>query len=150
MDDYEENKKEYAELVKNASPKSPLWSNCIKAFVVGGVICIIGQLLLNAFQGKGLSQEDAALSTSIILILGSAVLTGFGLYGKFGAFSGAGTIVPITGFANSVVSPAIEFKKEGFILGLGAKVFIVAGPVILYGVLTSMAVGFIYYLAEVL
>lgn len=150
MNDYEENKKEYAELVKKASPNSPLWSNCIKAFVVGGGICVIGQLLTNAFLGKGMSQEDAALSTSIILILGSAVLTGFGLYGRFGSFSGAGTIVPITGFANSVVSPAIEFKKEGFILGLGAKIFVVAGPVILYGVLTSMAVGLIYYLAEVL
>ncbi|MBQ4346999.1 MAG: SpoVA/SpoVAEb family sporulation membrane protein, partial [Firmicutes bacterium] len=94
----------------------------------------------------GLAEDDARIFCSIILILASAILTGFGLYSKMGKHCGAGTIVPITGFANSVVSPAIEFKKEGFILGLGAKIFTVAGPVILYGVLTSMAIGLIYFI----
>lgn len=132
-------------MVKKASPNSPIFTNCLKAFLSGGLICVLGQLLLNFYTGRSFSEEEAALLVSITLIGISAVLTAFGLYGKLGKFCGAGTIVPITGFANSVVSPAIEFKKEGFIFGMAAKMFIVAGPVIVYGTLTSMLVGCVYY-----
>ena len=136
---------EYDKMVKKASPNSPIFKNCLKAFLSGGLICVLGQLLLNFYTGRSFSEEEAALLVSITLIGISAVLTAFGLYGKLGKFCGAGTIVPITGFANSVVSPAIEFKKEGFIFGMAAKMFIVAGPVIVYGTLTSMLVGCVYY-----
>ena len=136
-------------MVKKASPNSPILSNCIKAFVSGGLICVLGQALLMLYTKKGISEADAALWVSITLIGISAVLTAFGLYEKLGKFCGAGTIVPITGFANSVVSHAIEFKKEGMVFGMAAKMFIVAGPVIVYGTLTSMAVGLIYYLVRV-
>ena len=136
-------------MVKKASPNSPILSNCIKAFVSGGLICVLGQALLMLYTKKGISEADAALWVSITLIGISAVLTAFGLYEKLGKFCGAGTIVPITGFANSVVCPAIEFKKEGMVFGMAAKMFIVAGPVIVYGTLTSMAVGLIYYLVRV-
>lgn len=136
---------EYDKMVKKASPNSPIFTNCLKAFLSGGLICVLGQLLLNFYTGRSFSEEEAALLVSITLIGISAVLTAFGLYGKLGKFCGAGTIVPITGFANSVVSPAIEFKKEGFIFGMAAKMFIVAGPVIVYGTLTSMLVGCVYY-----
>ncbi len=136
---------EYDKMVKKASPNSPIYTNCLKAFLSGGLICVLGQLLLNFYTGRSFSEEEAALLVSITLIGISAVLTAFGLYGKLGKFCGAGTIVPITGFANSVVSPAIEFKKEGFIFGMAAKMFIVAGPVIVYGTLTSMLVGCVYY-----
>ena len=136
-------------MVKKASPNSPILSNCIKAFVSGGLICVLGQALLMLYTKKGISEADAALWVSITLIGISAVLTAFGLYEKLGKFCGAGTIVPITGFANSVVAPAIEFKKEGMVFGMAAKMFIVAGPVIVYGTLTSMAVGLIYYLVRV-
>ncbi len=137
--------REYDKMVKKASPNSPIFTNCLKAFLSGGLICVLGQLLLNFYTGHSFSEEEAALLVSITLIGISAVLTAFGLYGKLGKFCGAGTIVPITGFANSVVSPAIEFKKEGFIFGMAAKMFIVAGPVIVYGTLTSMLVGCVYY-----
>ncbi len=137
--------REYDKMVKKASPNSPIFTNCLKAFLSGGLICVLGQLLLNFYTGRSFSEEEAALLVSITLIGISAVLTAFGLYGKLGKFCGAGTIVPITGFANSVVSPAIEFKKEGFIFGMAAKMFIVAGPVIVYGTLTSMLVGCVYY-----
>jgi stage V sporulation protein AC len=136
---------DYQKKVENASPDSPITTDCIKAFVVGGLICIIGQMITNWCKNMGASTEDAATYTSVILVAAASLLTGLGLYGKLGKFAGAGSIVPITGFSNSVTSPALEFKKEGFVLGLGAKIFIVAGPVILYGVLTSVAVGIIYY-----
>lgn len=145
MDQSKQAKKQYDELVKKVSPNSNLFTNCIKAFCVGGLICTIGEGVIQYVQSMGFSEEDAALINSIMLILASSILTGLGLYGKFGKFSGAGTVVPITGFANSVVSPAIEFKKEGWIFGLGAKMFIIAGPVIVYGTLTSMVVGLVYY-----
>ena len=119
--------------------------DCIKAFVSGGVICTIGQLLLDFYIGMELSEKDAAAWVSITLIGLSALLTALGIYEKLGKFCGAGTIVPITGFANSVVSPAIEFKKEGMVFGMAAKMFVVAGPVIVYGTLTSMLVGLVYY-----
>ena len=133
-------------MVKKASPNSPIITNCLKAFLSGGLICLLGQILLNWYGKLEFSEQDAALLESISLIGLSAVLTALGVYEKLGKYCGAGTIVPITGFANSVVSPAIEFKKEGMVFGMAAKMFIVAGPVIVYGTLTSMLVGFIYYL----
>ena len=132
-------------MVKKASPNSPVFTNCIKAFVSGGIICTIGQVILNYVGKSSFTEDEAALITSIILILASAILTGLGLYEKLGKYCGAGTIVPITGFANSVISPAIEFKKEGMVFGMAAKMFLIAGPVIVYGTLTSMAVGILYY-----
>lgn len=149
MDTSKQAQQSYDAMVKKASPNSPILSNCIKAFVSGGLICVLGQALLMLYTKKGISEADAALWVSITLIGISAVLTAFGLYEKLGKFCGAGTIVPITGFANSVVSPAIELKKEGMVFGMAAKMFIVAGPVIVYGTLTSMAVGLIYYLVRV-
>ena len=137
---------EYDKMVKKASPNSPIFTNCLKAFVSGGMICAGGQLLLNLFLERNFTENEAALCVSITLIGISAVLTALGLYEKLGKFCGAGTIVPITGFANSVVSPAIEFKKEGMVFGMAAKMFLVAGPVIVYGTLTSMLVGLIYFL----
>ena len=145
MDTSKIGQQKYAELVKKVSPNSPVFRDCIKAFVSGGVICAIGQLLLDFYIGMELSEKDAAAWVSITLIGLSALLTALGIYEKLGKFCGAGPIVPITGFANSVVSPAIEFKKEGMVFGMAAKMFVVAGPVIVYGTLTSMLVGLVYY-----
>ncbi len=145
MEFYKEDAEKYKRMVKNTEPKSPILFDCIKAFIVGGGICVVGQILTNNFIKIGYSSDDSALITNIIFIFATAILTGLGLFSKIGRFSGAGTIVPITGFANSVVAPAIEFKKEGIVMGLGSKMFVVAGPVIVYGVLTSMAAGIIYY-----
>jgi len=139
---------EYSHMVQKASPDSPIIMDCVKAFVSGGIICSIGQMLRNYFTRQGLSTDDTGLAVSLILIAAAVLLTGLGLFGKIGKFCGAGTIVPITGFANSVASPAIEFKKEGWVFGLGAKMFQVAGPVIVYGTVTSIFVGIIYYLAK--
>ncbi len=141
-----ERRREYGEMVKKASPPSALLSDCVRAFVSGGFICSIGQILRNFFLSKGMSVDDAGLSVSLILIAVAVLLTGLGLFGKIGKVCGAGTVVPITGFANSVASPAIEFKKEGWVFGLGAKMFQVAGPVIVYGTITSVAVGIVYYI----
>jgi len=135
-------------MVKLASLNCLIFMDCIKAFISGGIICTIGQLLLNLYTGMDISEKDAALWVSITLIGLSALLTALGIYEKLGKFCGAGTIVPITGFANSVVSPAVEFKKEGMVFGMAAKMFIVAGPVIVYGTLTSMLVGFVYYFVK--
>ncbi len=148
MDTTKKAQQEYDKMVKQASPNSPIFMNCLKAFISGGIICIIGQLLSNFYTGKDFSKEEAALLVSITLIGLSALLTALGWYEKLGKFCGAGTIVPITGFANSVVSPAIEFKKEGMVFGMAAKMFIVAGPVIVYGTLTSMLVGLVYYFVK--
>ncbi|MBR2382292.1 MAG: stage V sporulation protein AC [Anaerotignum sp.] len=148
MDTSKKGKQQYSEMVKQASPNSPIFMDCIKAFISGGIICTIGQLLLNLYTGMDISEKDAALWVSITLIGLSALLTTLGIYEKLGKFCGAGTIVPITGFANSVVSPAVEFKKEGMVFGMAAKMFIVAGPVIVYGTLTSMLVGFVYYFVK--
>ena len=141
-----ERRREYGEMVKKASPPSALLSDCVRAFVSGGFICSIGQILRNFFLSKGFSTDEAGFCVSLILIAAAVLLTGFGLFGKIGKFCGAGTVVPITGFANSVASPAIEFKKEGWVFGLGAKMFQVAGPVIVYGTITSVAVGIVYYI----
>ena len=145
MDKSKIGQQKYAELVKKVSPNSPVFGDCIKAFVSGGIICTIGQLLLDFYIGMDLSEKDAAAWVSITLVGLSAFLTALGIYEKLGKLCGAGTIVPITGFANSVVSPAIEFKKEGMVFGMAAKMFVVAGPVIVYGTLTSMLVGLVYY-----
>lgn len=139
-------KKQYKEYVEKKSPKSPILKNCIWAFFIGGLICIIGQALTDFFQFTGLSKESAATAASITLIFLGALLTGLNIYPKLAKYAGAGTIVPITGFANSVVSPALESKSEGYILGVGAKIFTIAGPVIVYGVFASMIAGIIYFL----
>lgn len=148
MDTTQKAQQQYDEMVKKASPNSPIFTNCLKAFFSGGLICTIGQVLLNFYKNQAFAEEETALLVSITLIGLSALLTALGLYEKLGKFCGAGTIVPITGFANSVVSPAIEFKKEGMIFGMAAKMFLIAGPVIVYGTLTSMLVGFIYYFVK--
>ncbi len=145
MEETTQAKQMYDKMVKEASPDSPIVLNCIKAFVSGGIICTIGQLLRNYIETFSFGEDTTSLIVCVILILLSAILTGLGIYGKLGKYCGAGTIVPITGFANSVVSPAIEFKKEGLVFGMAAKMFLIAGPVIVYGTLTSMAVGLIYY-----
>ena len=148
LDTSQKGKQQYDEMVKKASPNSPTATDCLKAFVSGGLICVIGQLILDFFTGQGISEKDAAMWESITLIGLSAILTALGIYERLGKFCGAGTIVPITGFANSVVSPAIEFKKEGMVFGMAAKMFVVAGPVIVYGTLTSMLVGLVYYFVK--
>lgn len=137
---------EYADLVNKKSPNSPLPRNMFWAFAVGGTICIIGQFITNYFLSRGIARETVASITPIILILLSVILTALNIYNKIGKFAGAGSVVPITGFANAVASPAIEFKSEGYILGLGAKMFTVAGPVLAYGISASVIFGFIYYL----
>ncbi len=139
-------KEDYANYVKSVSPNSKLGINVIKAFVVGGLICIIGQFVINYLKAKGLEKETVSSLTSIVMIFLGAFLTGLNVYDEIGRFAGAGSIVPISGFANSVASPAMEFKSEGLILGMGAKMFIVAGPVIVYGICSSIIVGIIYYL----
>lgn len=137
---------QYNEYVKQKTPNSKIFVNCIKAFVIGGLICVIGQLILDCFKKKmGLDEEAAATATSIVMVFLGALLTGLNIYPKIAKHAGAGTIVPITGFANSVVSPALEAKTEGLVLGVGAKIFTIAGPVILYGILASAVAGLFYY-----
>ena len=132
---------EYQQYVKERAPKSPLVKDVILAFVIGGLICVLGQLIQNGWSAAGLNQEDAGTATSCSLVLLSALLTGLNLYNKLARFGGAGTLVPITGFANAVVSPAIDFKSEGFVTGMAAKMFLVAGPVIVFGTLASVIYG---------
>lgn len=138
--------KEYGKLVQSMAPKSPLKKDCINAFWIGGLICVIGQLIMNGFTVLGLDKTDAGTATSISLVFLSALLTGLSLYDNIAKYAGAGTLVPITGFANAVSSAAIEFKTEGFILGVGAKMFTIAGPVIVYGVSASVVYGLIYWI----
>ena len=140
--------KEYQQYVKKKSPKSPIVKDTLLAFVVGGSICVIGQFIMNGWMGAGLNKEDAGTATSCTLVLISALLTGLNLYNKLGRFGGAGTLVPITGFANAMVSPAIDFKSEGFITGMAAKMFTVAGPVIVFGTLASVVYGVILMLMK--
>ena len=138
-------KKEYADFVKNNEPKSPHLKNFIKAYLFGGAICAFGQLLLNLYQYAGLLKDDAAALTSITLIGISALLTGLGLYAPIARHAGAGTLVPITGFANSIVSEAVEFKTEGYILGMCANMFKLAGPVLVVGISSSVIYGLAYW-----
>ena len=138
--------KEYENLVQKASPKSPIGKDCLNAFWIGGLICMLGQILTNCYSAVGLDKDAAAAATSITLVTLSALLTGLSLYDNLAKYGGAGTLVPITGFANAIAAPAVEFKTEGFILGVGAKLFTIAGPVIVYGLSASVVYGFIYWL----
>lgn len=138
--------KEYSKYVDKRSPNSPTLRNMIKAFVFGGIICCIGQAIMNGYIIRGLTEESAATATSISLVFLGALLTGLGIYDNIAKFAGAGTLVPITGFANSVVAPALEFKAEGFITGTSVKMFTIAGPVIVFGICSSVIYGLILVL----
>ena len=142
--------KEYGKLVERLSPKSPIWKDCLGAFVIGGLICTLGQAFMNVYDRLGLNKTDAGTATCISLIFLSALLTGFSLYDNIAKFAGAGTLVPITGFANAITAPAVEFKTEGFILGVGAKMFTIAGPVIVYGISAGVVYGLIYWITTLL
>ena len=138
--------RQYGKLVKEMAPKSPIWKDCLNAFWIGGLICALGQLIMNGYLALGLEKQDAGTAMSMTLVALSALLTGLSLYDNIAKYAGAGTLVPITGFANSIAAPAIEFKTEGFILGVGAKIFQIAGPVIVYGVSASVVYGLIYWI----
>lgn len=142
--------KEYQALVQELAPKSPMAKDCFNAFWIGGLICTIGQVFLNVYKNMGLDQEAAGTATSITLVALSAFFTGLSLYDNLAKHAGAGTLVPITGFANAISAPAVEFKTEGFILGVGAKMFTIAGPVIVYGIAASMVYGFIYWATQMI
>ena len=135
--------KEYNRYVARLAKKSPLGKDLLNSFLIGGLICVIGQLILNGYTALELSEQDAAAATSVSLVFLSAVLTALSVYDDLAKIAGAGTLVPITGFANAVVSPAIEFKAEGFVTGMAAKMFIIAGPVIVYGTVASVLYGVI-------
>ena len=135
--------KEYNRYVARLAKKSPLGKDLLNSFLIGGLICVVGQLILNGYTALELSEQDAAAATSVSLVVLSAVLTALSVYDDLAKIAGAGTLVPITGFANAVVSPAIEFKAEGFVTGMAAKMFIIAGPVIVYGTVASVLYGVI-------
>ena len=135
--------KEYQQYVHQTAKKSPIVKDTVLAFVIGGLICVVGQAIQNGWSAAGLNQEDAGTATSCTLVAISALLTGLNLYNKIARFGGAGTLVPITGFANAVVSPAIDFKSEGFVTGMAARMFTVAGPVIVFGTAASVVYGVI-------
>lgn len=137
------NKKAYDKYVKEITPVNNKWTSLVRAFLVGGIICTVGQAITVGLTGTGMDKEAAGSWTTLALILGSIILTGLNLYPKIVKFGGAGALVPITGFANSVVAPAVEFKAEGQVFGIGCKIFTIAGPVILYGILSSWTLGFI-------
>ncbi len=138
--------KSYQEYVDKKSPNSPIFKNCFNAFWVGGLICSIGQIIMDICKNNGLDTQSSGTIVSIILIAISALLTGFNIFNKIGKFAGAGSLVPITGFANSIVSPAMEYKSEGYVMGVGGKMFTVAGPVLVFGISTSIIVGIIYFI----
>ena len=138
--------KDYDKFVQARAKKSPIVKNCFFAFLIGGAICTLGQAIMNGFLSLGLEKTDAGTATSVSLVALSALLTGLNLYNKLGRYGGAGTLVPITGFANAVVSPAIDFKTEGIVTGMAAKMFTVAGPVIVFGVTASVVYGVILML----
>lgn len=137
---------EYQTLAQQYTPKPTIVINVIRAFIVGGIICVIGQLFINAFYSLGLARTEASTAATATMIFLGALLTGLGIYDEIGKFGGAGSIVPVTGFANSIVSPAMEFRREGYVMGVGAKLFTVAGPVLVYGIATSIVVGLIYFI----
>lgn len=139
-----ESKEIYKKYVDKKTPNSPIVKNCIKAFLVGGLICTIGQIILNICKERGLDVQISGTIVSILLIGLSAFLTGLNLFNKIGKFAGAGSLIPITGFANSIVSPAMEYKSEGYVMGVGGKMFTVAGPVLVFGISASVIVGIIY------
>ncbi len=138
--------REYQQMSKQAAPKSPVVVNCVKAFLIGGLICTLAELIAQLGMSAGLEEKLARLTASIALIFLSVVLTGFNVYDDIAKHAGAGTLVPITGFANAIVSPAIEFKAEGLVLGLGAKMFTIAGPVLVYGITASVVYGVILFI----
>ena len=142
--------KEYQQMTKKASPNSPVLMDCTKAFLVGGLLCTLGEVIFQLVQRAGLDEQNARLTASVSLIFLAVVLTGFQVFDNIAKHAGAGTLVPITGFANSVVAPAIEFKAEGYVLGLGAKMFIIAGPVLTYGITASAIYGVIYWFVQML
>lgn len=142
--------RQYGQLVQQMSPKSPMGKDCLNAFLVGGLICTVGQVFVNLYTGLGLEKQAAGTLASMTLVAISALLTGLSLYDDIAKFAGAGTLVPITGFANAISAPAVEFKTEGFILGVGAKMFTIAGPVIVYGVSASVVYGLIYWICTIL
>ena len=144
----EDKKKEYEQYVNQITPKNNLFVQMLKAFVIGGLICVLGQGILNFCKGLGLDKETAGSWCSLTLIFLSALFTGLNLYQKLVSFGGAGALVPITGFANSVATPAIEYQKEGQVFGIGCKIFTIAGPVILYGTLASWITGLLYWVLQ--
>lgn len=147
----EQKKQEYAEYVKQVTPTHNVWLQMLKAFIVGGIICVIGQFILNnATNRLGLDKQTAGNWCSLILVLASVILTGFNIYPRIAKWGGAGALVPITGFANSVAAPAIEFQKEGQVFGIGCKIFTIAGPVILYGIFASWVLGLGYWVLTML
>ena len=135
--------KEYGKISKSLAPKSPIFKDCVYAFCIGGLICVLGQLAINGYKALGLDKQDASTAASISLVALSALLTGLSLYDDIAKHAGAGTLVPITGFANSIAAPAVEFKTEGFVLGVGAKMFTIAGPVLVYGTAAGVLYGLI-------
>ena len=142
-------KQKYNDYVEQVTPKTNLPLNMAKAFLTGGIICVMGQFILNYCMAQGMDKDTAGSWCSMILVLESVILTGFNLFSKIVDFGGAGALVPITGFANSVAAPAVEYKTEGQVFGIGCKIFTIAGPVILYGIVTSWALGLIYWLLKV-
>ena len=138
--------REYEKLVDRMSPRSPMGMDCVKAFVIGGLICALGQVFINCYTAWGMGKDDASTAASMTLVALSALLTGLSFYDDIAKHAGAGTLVPITGFANSIAAPAVEFRTEGFILGVGAKMFTIAGPVIVYGLSASVVYGLIYWI----
>ena len=145
MDNFETPKK-YQNYVDKKSPNSPVLKNYFNAFWVGGLICSIGQMIIDVCKYRGIDSELSGTVCSIVLIGLSAFLTGLNIFNKVGKFAGAGSLVPITGFANSIVSPAMEYKSEGYVMGVGAKMFTIAGPVLVYGISSSILVGIIYFI----
>ncbi len=141
----EKQKREYAEIVNQIKPKPRVWCNIFRAFIVGGLICLLGQFILSFFQNRGLNVNEAAAATSATLVFLAAFLTGVGVYDEVSRFGGAGGIVPITGFANSMVSSALEYRAEGLVFGVGSRLFTIAGPVLVWGIVTAWAVGIFYY-----
>ncbi|WP_297637880.1 stage V sporulation protein AC [uncultured Clostridium sp.] len=139
-------KKRFDKLAKETSPKPKIIRNCIRAFLVGGLICTLGEGIGNIIVKFGVSSDNKGVVVSIIMIFLGALLTGVGVYDKIATFAGAGSVVPITGFANAVVAPAIEYKKEGFVFGVAAKIFMIAGPVLVYGIGVSVIIGIVYYI----
>ena len=142
--------KQYGALVARMAPKSPMWRDCLNAFWIGGLICVVGQIFTNCYGAWGLEKQDAGTAASMTLVALSALLTGLSVYDDIAKHAGAGTLVPITGFANAIAAPAVEFKTEGFVLGVGAKMCTIAGPVIVYGLAASVVYGFIYWLYTIL
>lgn len=139
---------EYISYVQENSPKSKLWKNCFKAFLIGGAICTVGQVFLNLYKNFGIDKETASTLTSVTMIFLGALLTGLDIYPKLAKHGGAGTLVPVTGFANAVAAPALESKTEGYVLGVGAKIFTIAGPVILFGTVSSVICGLVYFMMK--